>query len=735
MCKKLAFLIPYVVVLGLILSSTASAELVGWWKLDDGSGTIAVDSSGYGRDGTLEGDPQWVTGKFGGALEFDGDDYVDTGYTEDLAIWTISCWVISPFAPATGDPSGPIHREQNYQINWTHTATTWQGSAGVNVGGWRNATFGELEGNRWYHLAATYDGEELKAYTDGALIASSDAMSGDPAPETNSLKFARHAMSEQYFIGTVDDVKIYNHVLSEFDLRAIAAPNYQQAWKPRPVESATDLLLDAKLVWNQGIISDETFDVCNEHHIYIGTVFEDVNTATEPTAVVTDANEYSLTLDYDTTYYWRIDEVSSLEPDNPVKGEVWSFSSANFIVMDDFEDYNDWEPDTVYLTWIDGWGDNANGSTAGYPEPIFISGEHYMETTLVHGGSQSMPIFYDNSAGISEVTKTFNDDWTRDDVITLTLFYYGDANNVVEPLYVALDDAVVTHDNPRAVLDNYWTQWDIALQEFADQGVDLANISTMSIGMGDRANPQGGGGAGFVFIDDVRLYRSPPVESEAGTEPVDPGTDNLLAYYAFDDNTEDSSGNGLHATMEGNPRYVSGLANYNLGMALEFDASFDHIVLPIGSAIAGMNDITVACWIDFSNEGGNWQRIWDFGTGEEVYMFLTPRTGADGPLRFAIKTAEASELSISAPATLPSRWHHVAASIDSSSMTMKLYRDGQLVAERETPFLPSDLGETTQNWLGRSQFAADDFYLGSIDEVRIYDRALSVAEVRYLAGK
>ena len=131
--------------------------------------------------------------------------------------------------------------------------------------------------------------------------------------------------------------------------------------------------------------------------------------------------------------------------------------------MDDFEDYNDFEPYTVYLTWEDGWNDPLNGATAGYPNPIFGIGEHYMETTIVHGGGQSMPIFYDNSAGMSEVTRTFNEDWTRDDVITLTLFYYGNANNVVEPLYVALDDAVVTHDNPRAVLDNYWTQWDIAL--------------------------------------------------------------------------------------------------------------------------------------------------------------------------------------------------------------------------------------------------------------------------------
>jgi hypothetical protein len=68
-------------------------------------------------------------------------------------------------------------------------------------------------------------------------------------------------------------------------------------------------------------------------------------------------------------------------------------------------------------------------------------------------------------------------------------------------------------------------------------------------------------------------------------------------------------------------------------------------------------------------------------------------------------------------------------------MTMKLYQDGKLVAEGPTPLLPSDLGETTENYLGRSQFAVDAYYFGSLDEFRIYNRALSEGEVLYLAGK
>jgi len=328
-----------------------------------------------------------------------------------------------------------------------------------------------------------------------------------------------------------------------------------------------------------------------------------------------------------------------------------------------------------------------------------------------------------------------NADWTQNDVVALTLFYYGDAGNAIETMYVAVNgSAVVTNDDPKAVLANDWIQWNIPLQEFADQGANLANVNTLSIGLGNKADPQAGGGTGHVFFDDIRLYRSIPEEPEPGPEPVDPGTDNLVAYYAFENNTQDGSGNGYDATASGNPQYVSGPTGY--GMAMEFDGSGDYVRLPIGSAIAAMNDITVSTWANFSDLGGGWQRLWDFGNDEQINMFVTPRMGTAGELRFAITIAgNTAESNITATATLPSGWHHVAAVIDSASMTMKLYQDGKLVVEGPTLTLSSDLGDTTENYLGRSQYAADSYYFGSLDEFRIYNRALSEGEILYLAGR
>jgi len=88
------------------------------------------------------------------------------------------------------------------------------------------------------------------------------------------------------------------------------------------------------------------------------------------------------------------------------------------------------------------------------------------------------------------------------------------ATNDAEPMYVALNgNAVVVHDNPNAALIDTWTQWNIDLQAFADQGVNLSNVNTIAIGFGDKKNPQAGG-SGTAYFDDIRLYRPAPTEPE-----------------------------------------------------------------------------------------------------------------------------------------------------------------------------------------------------------------------------
>jgi len=190
--------------------------------------------------------------------------------------------------------------------------------------------------------------------------------------------------------------------------------------------------------------------------------------------------------------------------------------------VDDFEDY-DTGDNQIWYAWKDGLGygtpgtepyapGNGTGSAVGDD----TTGS-YTEETIVHGGGKSMPFWYDNSVfrySEAQKTLTYPRDWTEEGVGVLSLWFYGDASNVAEPMYVALNDsAVVTHDNPNAAQIETWTEWTIDLQAFADQGVNLANVNTLAIGFGNRNNPQVGG-SGKMYFDDIRLYRPAPSEPE-----------------------------------------------------------------------------------------------------------------------------------------------------------------------------------------------------------------------------
>jgi hypothetical protein len=488
-------------------------SLIGWWKLDEDMGTTAVDWSGHGNHGTFEGDPQWVPGYDGAALEFDGDDYVDTGNTEDLANWTLTAWVISPAAPSSASPSGPVHREKNYQFDWNHGDETYRGGAAMRVGGaWHAASYMPLQANRWYHLAATYDGSVFNAYRDGVLITSNPAPSGPPDAETGTLKLGRHATSaNNYFTGIVDNVRVYNKALTAEEIKLAMRGDPLIAWGPNPANGSTPYIRDATpLNWSAG-------DNASQHDVYFGTDKEAVVDADASDTTGIYRGRQGVTV-YTPAggvewgggpYYWRVDEYNV---DATIsKGNVWSFTVTDFIVIDDIEDYNDYPPDEIFSTWIDGWEVPTNGSLAGHAEPPFA------ETSIVHGGSQSMPVYYENNFKYSEATMTLVSvrDWTEEGVGVLSLWFYGDAANAAERMYVNLNAiATVYHENPDAALIEEWREWRIDLQEFAAKGVNLANVNTITIGFGNKTNLQAGG-SGLVFFDDIRLYRPAPEPESA----------------------------------------------------------------------------------------------------------------------------------------------------------------------------------------------------------------------------
>ena len=105
---------------------------------------------------------------------------------------------------------------------------------------------------------------------------------------------------------------------------------------------------------------------------------------------------------------------------------------------------------------------------------------------------------------------TSNHDWTVNGINTLTIWFRGEASNAAETMYVVLNgSAGFDNDNPDAALMDEWTEWNIDLTRFADQGVNLANVNTLTLGLGNRNNPVAGG-AGMMYFDDIRLYALQP---------------------------------------------------------------------------------------------------------------------------------------------------------------------------------------------------------------------------------
>ncbi len=276
---------------------------------------------------------------------------------------------------------------------------------------------------------------------------------------------------------------------------------------PNPSNGAVDVTQKPILTWSPGLFGAS-------HQVFFGTDKDAVKNADASSPEYKGSGNLGSEsydpgqLEWNTAYYWRVDEANNANPDSPWRGSLWSFKTANFLIIDDMESYNDineGEPGSnrIYLAWVDGYDNPAiNGSVVGHANSPFA------EQTIVHSGNQSMPMSYDNAVGKSEATLTLtsNRDWTVKGVDTLTIWFRGEAANAAENLYVVLNgSAVVNHDNPDAAQRVTWTEWNIDLQAFADQGVNLANVNSITLGLGNRANPVTGG-AGMMYFDDIRLY-------------------------------------------------------------------------------------------------------------------------------------------------------------------------------------------------------------------------------------
>jgi hypothetical protein len=495
---------------------------------------------------------------------------------------------------------------------------------------------------------------------------------------------------------------------------------YLPVWarEPSPDSEVTDADVNAILSFRAG-------REAAEHDLYLSTDEQAVIDGTAPVVTVTEPS-YASSLDLAGTYYWRIDEVNDTETPSIWQGGIWSLSTQEYLVVDDFESYNDIAAgeegsNLVYLTWIDGFDDpTTNGSAMGYTVPF----EPTMETSTVYDGSQSVPLSYDNTvATYSEVTANVADlqagqDWTRHGIKALTLRFFGDPTNVVQQMYVKFNGTKVTYDG--STDDTRLAGWQMWYIDLASTGVSLSNVTELAIGF-ERIGAAGG--QGMVLLDNIRLYS---YDRQLIT-PTDPGTAGLQAHYEFEGTTNDSSGNARNGAAQGNPTFVAG----RIGQAISFDGLSDYVEITGYKGILGPNPFSITAWINTSDD-------------ECTIMGWGSTAGGTTRVEFRIDQDRLrceSSGNVQGDTTLPdNEWVHVAVTVTAGAMIndpdVTLYLNGQGDNRASTGSNnPLNMAAGYDVTIGRRHTDESRWLIGQIDEVRIYDRALTQEEVTWLAGR
>jgi hypothetical protein len=486
------------------------------------------------------------------------------------------------------------------------------------------------------------------------------------------------------------------------------------ATKPDPASGATDMNVDdVSLRWRAG-------REAASHDVYLSTDEQAViNETISPVSVPADSSYASYdtgTLDLSQTYYWKINEVNEAEIPTTWQGDVSNFSTREYLVVDDFELYNDLDPtdpesNRIFNTWIDGLDQPLNGSVVGYANAPFA------EQTIVYEGKQSMPLSYDNStASYSEATVNIanlpiNQDWAKSGIKTLSLWFYGAPDNAAEQMYVKLNGSKVAYDGDAVNITRVgWQTWNIDLADF---GPNLSNVTELGIGF-ERSGAVGS--AGLVLFDDIRLY---PYSRQLLT-PIEPNPANLVGHWKLDGDFNDSSGNGLHGTGMGGPTFALG----KIGQAINLDGVDDYVNITSYKGILVDADnvqqpFTISCW--FKTTGNGEMVTW--GESSPARHRMTFRINA-GRLR-----TEHGDGNIQGDITCnDGQWHHAAVTIARGAAVSTpgagLWLDGAFDVRASTDGDPDPYLLT-----------AGAYFPGTIDEVRIYDRVLTEEEIAWLAGR
>ena len=424
MCRKLTHFVSSVLVLGLILTGMTSAQdpdLIGWWKLDDGTGDVALDSSRSGNHGTIHrgdtgglgpGGSVWFTDPDHGMVaSFNGNDSTGTYITTDLIIpplgltddFTWAFWLKQHADQATNNDTILGNRNLGTQsplqfVKFTPTRFEFYNDDGAYEQG---INYGSIPGDEWIHHALVKDAADLTYYRNGEVAGTN---THTKTMDENPFYMGGDGAPAELWQGWMSDVRLYTKALTYAELLG-AIEGTGEAWpyaaSPNPADGALHADTWVNLSWNAG-------PSAVSHDVYLGDNFEDVSEGTGDTFRGNQITTFFVAgfpgfpypegLVPGATYYWRIDEVNEANPDSPWKGEVWSFSIPPKTAYnpDPADGAEFVDPDNPTLSWTAGFGamlhtvyfgddyDEVDNATGGTPQSVTVYSPGPLEREKVY---------------------------------------------------------------------------------------------------------------------------------------------------------------------------------------------------------------------------------------------------------------------------------------------------------------------------------------------------------------
>ncbi|MBN2269847.1 MAG: hypothetical protein JXN61_04490 [Sedimentisphaerales bacterium] len=743
-------------------------NLIGWWTFEEQSGSYAIDRSGHDNVGIFVGDPQRLAGYDGKALDLDGDDFMridDVADDVTSSNVTLSAWVKTTVAnsdwyacnEATGSGNVLIFAIVGGQPAVLDANNAYEGlpTTAVNDG-------------LWHMLTYVCDGATGYIYVDGVLRNTHEAQINFSPDDRWSLgQEWDSATPTEFLTGTIDDVRLYNKPLTEIEIRDVMRINADRAWNPSPQQGATPTLGEfLRLEWSSG-------EGATRHDVYFGTNPQAVASAdTVNTLAVYKGRRITPNFDpgdleLGTTYFWRIDEVKS--DLSITKGVLWSFKIEDFLVVDDFESYVAWglPGDQVYEIWRDAFGDCSpgNGNSTGAvltenPDPPgpAMDGQSVkydfdndgMIYNLCTSSQAPVTNLYSRiEAQTANLPSGIGSDWTVTGAKALSMRFYGRPGNAMtEVLWTQLRDAggygqkVFYGDFAGESLQDFneasWHDWDIDLADFE---VDLAHVVSIVIGIGQEGSASPGG-MGTLYFDDIRLYAPRFMPEHLTPRPTDYvfdgivdyldltvmiedwlmtdySADPLIAWYKLDGNADDSSANAFHGTLMNNPTFAAGAGD--IGMAIDCndaddDQYVDTDVNAVDMGLAGRAPRTITSWV--SVRSFNSAGVYEMGTDSDGREFVLRVRSSVG--QWQARYGGNVYHTITGLDTRGD-WTHFAQVYTGGHS--HVYVNGEL---RSSMAVRLDTGTDKEFHIARWN---NNYFDGLIDDVRIYNKALTEAEI------